>query len=74
MSGSKSRQVGLDRVDVSHLAETAARFVDSSLQSRQERVATLSSHFRSGGYTVNLASLSQAILDHDMESDPAYVG
>jgi len=72
-SGSRSRQVGLDRVEVSRVGETAAALIESTMQQRQERVAALANQFQAGNYSLNLANLSQSILDHDSETDPSYV-
>jgi len=74
IKGTRSRQVGLDRVDVSRAGEAAASLVESTMQQRQERVTALAVKFQSGSYTPNLANLSQSILDHDMDADPVYAG
>jgi anti-sigma28 factor (negative regulator of flagellin synthesis) len=72
ISGTRSRQVGLDRVDVSRVGEAAASLVETTMQQREERVAVLAAKFQSGSYNFNLASLTQAILEHDTDTDPAY--
>ncbi len=72
--GTRSRQVGLDRVDVSRVGETAASLVESTMQQRQERVAALAAEFRSGTYAPNLGNLSQSILDEDLDTAFTYVG
>ncbi len=70
----RSRQVGLDRVDVSHVGETAAGLVENTMQERQQRVAALAAQFQAGNYQPNLANLSHAILDHDSDTDLSYAG
>lgn len=70
----KARQIGMDRVEVSHVGETAAGLVGSSMHDRQARVAALSAQFQSGGFKVNLETLSQSILDHDIEPDISNAG
>lgn len=65
----RTRRVGLDRVDVSRVGETAASLVDQTMQQRHERVSALAAQFQAGSYVPNLASLSNSILDHDSELD-----
>ena len=65
----RTRQVGLDRVDVSRVGETAASLVDQTMQERQERVSALAAQFQAGSYAPNLANLSNSILDHDSEPE-----
>jgi anti-sigma28 factor (negative regulator of flagellin synthesis) len=67
-----SRQVGLDHVEVSRVGKTAAALIEHTMQQRRERVSALAAEFQEGTYHLNLANLSQSILDYDSEIDPAY--
>ena len=66
-----SQQFGLDRVDVSDVAQTAASVIGSSGDQRAQQVANLTQLYQSGQYTVDPAKLSQAIVDQD--TDPSNV-
>ena len=66
----KSQQFGLDRVDVSAVAQTAASVIGISGDQRAQQVANLAQQYQSGQYTVDPAKLSQAIVAHD--TDPAH--
>jgi anti-sigma28 factor (negative regulator of flagellin synthesis) len=70
----RTRQVGLDRVDVSRTGETAASMIEKTWQERQSRVAQLAKTFQAGNYTPNLSTLSLAIVDHDSEVGLSYAG
>ncbi|MEO8099786.1 MAG: flagellar biosynthesis anti-sigma factor FlgM [Acidobacteriota bacterium] len=72
--GFAARQVGLDRVDISHAAHTAARLVETTMHSRLERVSRLASQFQSGGYQPNMAKVSEAILNDDTNAEASYAG
>jgi anti-sigma28 factor (negative regulator of flagellin synthesis) len=68
---STTRQVGLDRVEVSNIAETASRVLAASGEGRAQQVATLAQLYQSGKYSVNANQLSQAIIEHDLQPDHA---
>ena len=74
VSSSRSRQVGLDRIDVSQLGGTAAALVEQTMQTRQERISALAAHFQAGNYSLDLPKLSESILDHDSDIYPSYAG
>jgi anti-sigma28 factor (negative regulator of flagellin synthesis) len=63
-----SQQFGLDRVDVSDVAQTAASVIGTTGAQRAQQVAHLTKVYQSGQYTVNAAKLSQAIVDQDTDS------
>lgn len=67
---SNSQQFGLDRVDVSSVAQTAASVIATSGDQRAQQVGSLTQLYQSGQYTVDPAKLSQAIVDH--ETDPTH--
>jgi anti-sigma28 factor (negative regulator of flagellin synthesis) len=66
-----SQQFGLDRVDVSDVAQTAASVIATAGNQRAQQVANLTQLYQSGQYTVDPAKLSQAIVDQD--TDPSDV-
>jgi anti-sigma28 factor (negative regulator of flagellin synthesis) len=66
-----SQQFGLDRVDVSDVAQTAASVIGTAGDQRAQQVAHLTQLYQSGQYTVDPAKLSQAIVDQD--TDPTNV-
>jgi anti-sigma28 factor (negative regulator of flagellin synthesis) len=65
-----SQQYGLDRVDVSSVAQTAASVIGMAGGQRAQQVANLTQLYQSGQYTVDPAKLSQAIVAQD--TDPAH--
>jgi anti-sigma28 factor (negative regulator of flagellin synthesis) len=66
-----SQQFGMDRVDVSAVAQTAASVMGAASTQRSQQVANLTLAFQSGQYNVDPARLSQAIVDQD--TDPTAV-
>jgi anti-sigma28 factor (negative regulator of flagellin synthesis) len=70
--GLKSQQFGLDRVDVSDVAQTAASVIGISGDQRAQRVANLTQVYQSGQYTVDPVKLSAAIVQQD--TDPTHAG
>lgn len=62
----RARQVGLDRVDISETAHTANQVLDTSFRDREARINQLSQLVQSGGYSVDLSSLANFIIDSDM--------
>jgi anti-sigma28 factor (negative regulator of flagellin synthesis) len=68
--GLGSQQFGLDRVDVSDVAQTAASVIGVTGDQRAQQVANLTQLYQSGQYTVDPAKLSQAIVDQD--TDPTH--
>ena len=71
LQGPHRRQVGLDRIEVSDVAETAARVVGIASEQRAERVEKLAQLHQAGQYVVDPSKLSDAIIDHDLEPDPS---
>ena len=67
----KPQQFGLDRVDVSDVAQTAASVLGTAGNQRAQQFAQLKQVYQSGQYSVNPAKLSQAIVDQD--TDPTHV-
>jgi anti-sigma28 factor (negative regulator of flagellin synthesis) len=67
-----SQQFGLDRVDVSDVAQTAASVMGTAGGQRTQQVANLTQLYQSGQYNVDPDKLSQAIVAQD--TDPAHVG
>jgi anti-sigma28 factor (negative regulator of flagellin synthesis) len=65
-----SQQFGLDRVDVSAVAQTAASVIGISGDQRAQQVANLAQQYQSGQYTVDPAKLSKAIVEQD--TDPTH--
>jgi anti-sigma28 factor (negative regulator of flagellin synthesis) len=65
-----SQQFGLDRVDVSDVAQTAASVMGITGDQRAQQVAQLTQRYQSGQYIVDPAKLSQAIVDQD--TDPTH--
>jgi anti-sigma28 factor (negative regulator of flagellin synthesis) len=68
-TGSNARQVGLDRIELSHVAETASRVLAHSGAARGQKVAALEQVYQAGQYSVNPKQLSEAIINHDLETD-----
>jgi hypothetical protein len=68
-TGSRSSQVGLDRIDVSNVGETASRVMQEAGAQRSSTVSALAQLYQSGQYTTNPRQLSQTIIDHDLEPD-----
>jgi anti-sigma28 factor (negative regulator of flagellin synthesis) len=68
----KSQQFGLDRVDVSDVAQTAASVISTTGDQRAQKVANLTQLYQSGQYTVDPVKLSAAIVDQD--TDPTHAG
>jgi anti-sigma28 factor (negative regulator of flagellin synthesis) len=66
-----SQQFGLDRVDVSDVAQTAASVIATAGDQRAQQVANLTQMYQSGQYTVDAGKLSQAIVNQD--TDPTNV-
>jgi len=62
------QQFGIDRVDVSDVAQTAASVIGTTGAQRSQQVANLTKLYQSGQYNVDPAKLSQAIVDQDTES------
>lgn len=69
-SGRSSTQVGLDRAELSDVAQTASWVVGASSAQRSEQVAKLTQLYRSGQFTVDPSTLTSAIIDHDSAADP----
>lgn len=65
-----SQQFGLDRVDVSSVAQTAASVMGIAGDQRSQQVAKLTQLYQTGQYTVDPAKLSQAIVSQD--TDPTH--
>jgi anti-sigma28 factor (negative regulator of flagellin synthesis) len=65
-----SQYFGLDRVDVSETAQTAASVIGISSAQRSQQVANLTQLYQSGQYTVDPAKLSQTIVAQD--TDPVH--
>jgi len=65
-----SQQFGLDRVDVSDVAHTAATVIGISSDQRAQQVANLTRLYQSGQYNVDPVKLSQAIVQQD--TDPTH--
>ncbi|MEP7355153.1 MAG: flagellar biosynthesis anti-sigma factor FlgM [Acidobacteriota bacterium] len=70
----RTSQVGLDRIDVSNVAETAARVMGSTGQQREQKISALTQQVQAGAYSVNTKALSSAILTYDSEPSAAYGG
>jgi anti-sigma28 factor (negative regulator of flagellin synthesis) len=68
--GPSSQQFGLDRVDVSSVAQTAASVIGISGDQRNQQVANLTQLYQSGQYSVDPIKLSQSIVNQD--TDPAH--
>jgi anti-sigma28 factor (negative regulator of flagellin synthesis) len=68
--GPSSQQFGLDRVDVSSVAQTAASVIGITGNQRNQQVANLTQQYQSGQYTVDPVKLSQAIVNQD--TDPTH--
>lgn len=66
-----SQQFGMDRVDVSAVAQTAASVIGISGDQRAQQVANLAQQYQSGQYTVDPVKLSKAIVEQD--TDPTHV-
>jgi anti-sigma28 factor (negative regulator of flagellin synthesis) len=62
-----SQQFGMDRVDVSSIAQTAASVIGTASDQRAQQVANLTQLYQSGQYTVDPSKLSQAIVNQDMD-------
>jgi anti-sigma28 factor (negative regulator of flagellin synthesis) len=69
--GSNSRQIGLDRVEVSNLADTVSRVMGQAGDQRAARIGQIAQIYQSGNYQVNASSLTSAIINHDSEPDTA---
>jgi anti-sigma28 factor (negative regulator of flagellin synthesis) len=65
-----SQQFGLDRVDVSDVAQTAASVIGISGDQRAQQVANLKQLYQSGQYNVDPVKLSHAIVAQD--TDPTH--
>jgi len=65
-----SQQFGLDSVDVSSVAQTAASVIGVTGDQRAQQVANLTQLYQSGQYSVDPGKLSQAIVDQD--TDPTH--
>jgi anti-sigma28 factor (negative regulator of flagellin synthesis) len=65
-----SQQYGLDRIDVSSVAQTAASVIGTAGAQRAQHVANLTQQYQSGQYNVDAVKLSQAIVDQD--TDPSH--
>jgi anti-sigma28 factor (negative regulator of flagellin synthesis) len=63
----KPQQFGLDRVDVSDTAQTAASVIGATGHQRSQQVTNLKRIYQSGQYTVDAAKLSQAIVEQDTD-------
>jgi anti-sigma28 factor (negative regulator of flagellin synthesis) len=66
----RAQQFGLDRVDVSDVAQTAASVMGTTGDQRAQQVANLTQLYQSGQYSVDPVKLSQAILEQD--TDPTH--
>ena len=66
----KSQQFGLDRVDVSDVAQTAASVMGTAGDQRAQQVANLTQLYQSGQYSVDPVKLSQSIVEQD--TDPTH--
>jgi anti-sigma28 factor (negative regulator of flagellin synthesis) len=62
-----SQQYGLDRVDVSSVAQTAASVLGTAGNQRAQQVGSLTQLYQSGQYSVDPVKLSSAIVDHEMD-------
>ena len=69
-NGLSSFQLGLDRADVSDVAQTASRVLGASEAQRAQQVANLAQLYQSGQYSVDPSQLSSAIINHDSAPDP----
>ena len=67
---SGSQQFGLDRLDVSNVAQTASSVIGISGEQRAQQVANLTQLYQSGQYNVDPDKLSNAIVDQD--TDPTH--
>jgi anti-sigma28 factor (negative regulator of flagellin synthesis) len=65
--GAGSQQFGLDRVDVSNVAQTAASVIGITSSQRSQQVANLAQQYQSGQYTVDPVQLSLAIVNQDTD-------
>jgi anti-sigma28 factor (negative regulator of flagellin synthesis) len=66
-----SKQFGLDRVDVSDVAQTASAVIGITGEQRAQQVGQLTQLYQSGQYIVDPAKLSQAIVNEDTDSGHA---
>jgi anti-sigma28 factor (negative regulator of flagellin synthesis) len=67
-----SQQFGMDRVDVSDVAQTAASVMGTASNQRIQQVANLTQIYQSGQYNVDPGRLSQAIVDQDTDPTVAH--
>jgi len=67
-----SVQYGLDRVDVSSVAQTAASVIGMASDHRAQQVANLTQLYQSGQYTVDPIKLGNAIVEQDMDPSNAH--
>jgi anti-sigma28 factor (negative regulator of flagellin synthesis) len=67
---SRGRQVGLDRVDVSEVAEMAADVMAAAGEQRAARIGHLKALYESHQYTVDPGRLADSIIDADSEIVP----
>jgi anti-sigma28 factor (negative regulator of flagellin synthesis) len=65
--GLRSQQFGLDRVDVSDVAQTAASVISIAGDQRATQVASLRQVYQSGQYNVDPVKLSQSIVEQDTD-------
>jgi anti-sigma28 factor (negative regulator of flagellin synthesis) len=68
----RPQQFGLDRVDVSDVAQTAASVIGATGYQRSQQVTNLTQIYQAGQYSVNPAKLSQAIVEQDTDPSHAY--
>jgi anti-sigma28 factor (negative regulator of flagellin synthesis) len=69
-NGVNRSQFGLDRADVSDVAQTASRVLGESSAQRSQQVANLAQQYQSGQYSVDPSTLSSAIINNDSAIDP----
>jgi anti-sigma28 factor (negative regulator of flagellin synthesis) len=67
-----SQQFGLDRVDVSAVAQTAASVIGITANQRTQQVANLTQQYQTGQYNVDPVKLSQAIVSQDTDPSNAH--
>lgn len=68
LQGSQRYQVGLDRVEVSNLADTAAQIISSAHQTRESHIVQLTALHQAGQIAVDPDQLANSILDHDLDA------
>ncbi len=65
--GATRRQVGLDRVEVSAVAETATQVLEAADGQRADRISHLRATYQSGQYQVDAGRLADNIMAADSE-------